>query len=248
MLHSPSSQPYNLTNKNRVHYSQASQSQCIDDILGGMKNGFFVECGAADGETLSNSLFFEKTRNWTGILIEANPAHYSQILKRHRKAFSLQACLSPGNFSKVMNFKPVGFFGGINGTMDETHLKSIIHAREYKEDLLVQCFPLHVIMEALGRTHIHYFSLDVEGPEMDILRTIPWGKLRIDTLSVEYTMWSGTATNVNGSLGKLKAIREYIGSKLYQQVAILPKASNTKTTEAYGIDVIFKRKDLSKKN
>ena len=39
-------------------------------FLGGKRNGFFIECGGYDGEALSNSLFFELERNFTGKLIK----------------------------------------------------------------------------------------------------------------------------------------------------------------------------------
>ncbi len=42
----------------------AWQAIIVDKLLGGMTNGFFIECGAFDGEFLSNSLFFELKRNW----------------------------------------------------------------------------------------------------------------------------------------------------------------------------------------
>ena len=58
-------------------------------------NGFFVESGALDGERLSNSLAFEKHRNWSGILIEPHPGSYKILRSKHRKAFSINACLSP---------------------------------------------------------------------------------------------------------------------------------------------------------
>ena len=48
------------------------------------------------------------------------------------------------------------------------------------------CFPLYSMMLALNRTRIDYFSLDVEGVELEILRTIPFDKLDIAVLSVEY--------------------------------------------------------------
>ena len=41
-------------------------------------------------------------------------------------------------------------------------------------------------MLALGRTHIDYFSLDVEGVELDVLKTIPFEKINISVMSVEY--------------------------------------------------------------
>lgn len=41
----------------------------------------------------------------------------------------------------------------------------------------VQCFPMYPILLAIGRTHVDYLSLDVEGSEYKILRTIPWHKV-----------------------------------------------------------------------
>jgi Methyltransferase FkbM domain len=38
----------------------------------------------------------------------------------------------------------------------------------------VQCFPIYSILAALNRTTVDYFSLDIEGDELSILKTIPW--------------------------------------------------------------------------
>jgi FkbM family methyltransferase len=45
----------------------------------------------------------------------------------------------------------------------------------------VQCFPLYSILLALNRTTVDFFSLDVEGFELEVLRTIPWDKVDINT-------------------------------------------------------------------
>ena len=34
--------------------------------LGNKTNGFYIECGAADGEEGSNTLYFEIRRDWRG--------------------------------------------------------------------------------------------------------------------------------------------------------------------------------------
>ena len=44
------------------------------------KNGFFVECGALDGETRSNTLILEEELEWNGILIEADPVNLMQCM------------------------------------------------------------------------------------------------------------------------------------------------------------------------
>ena len=43
----------------------------------------------------------------------------------------------------------------------------------------VLCFPLFGILSALGNPPVDYFSLDVEGAELAILNTIPWGNVDI---------------------------------------------------------------------
>ena len=43
----------------------------------------------------------------------------------------------------------------------------------------VQCLPVYSILLALNVTTVDYFSLDVEGHELEVLRTIPWNKVDI---------------------------------------------------------------------
>ena len=50
----------------------------------------------------------------------------------------------------------------------------------------MSCFPLNSVTEALGVTHVDYLSLDVEGPELEILATVDWTRLRVDVITVEY--------------------------------------------------------------
>lgn len=48
----------------------------------------------------------------------------------------------------------------------------------------VWCFPIRSLLLAINRTHVDYFSLDVEGAEMSILRKLPFDKIDIDVLQV----------------------------------------------------------------
>ncbi len=43
----------------------------------------------------------------------------------------------------------------------------------------VQCFPFYTLVAALNVTTIDYFSLDVEGSELDVLHTIPFDSVFI---------------------------------------------------------------------
>ena len=61
-----------------------------------IKNGFFIEAGAFDGEHTSNSLYYEIVHNWNGLLVEPNPETYQDMLSKVKKkvynfAFNLQS-------------------------------------------------------------------------------------------------------------------------------------------------------------
>ena len=51
----------------------------------------------------------------------------------------------------------------------------------------VYCFPFFSFMLAIGQTDIDYFSLDIQGFELDVLVTIPFQRLNIKVISVAYT-------------------------------------------------------------
>ena len=58
---------------------QYGQAQIVDDFFHQKNSGFFVEAGAWDGVYLSNTLFLERQRNWTGILIEPNNEAFDNL-------------------------------------------------------------------------------------------------------------------------------------------------------------------------
>ena len=58
------------------------------------RNGFFIEAGAFNGYDLSNSLYFERKYNWTGILVEPNPLASKAMMQTNRKAYKFPSCFS----------------------------------------------------------------------------------------------------------------------------------------------------------
>jgi len=227
--------PRQLAAPHKRDASQAGQSVFVDKLLSGRRGGFFIECGAGDGEGLSNSLFFERQRNWTGILIEANPGFHRALLDKNRRAYVLQACLSTERRPATVHMQPAGLLGGIADKMHESHLKFI--GAKKKPEVAVICFPLNAIMAALDVFHVDYLSLDVEGPELEILRTVDWTRLRIDVITVEYRVYDGKKIVQPATLTKLKDLRQFFGDTgIYREVAVLPPGN-----DAGGLDVVFSR-------
>ena len=67
------------------------------------EGGFYIECGALNGEKGSNTLFFEKVRKWNGLLVEADPENYAALKTKHRKAFIINACLNTKPYPSVVS-------------------------------------------------------------------------------------------------------------------------------------------------
>ena len=185
----PASVPLELEEPDREHHSQANQSQIVDELLNRKRNGFFVECGAANGELFSNSLFFEKSRNWTGVLIEAEPEAFYKMVDKHRHSFLINACLSPTNTPMTIPFRTGGVLGALANYMSEGHARRMDKALANNSSniIMAQCFPVFSILQAIGVSHVDYFSLDIEGAELDVLRTLPLDQLTVDVFSIEHS-------------------------------------------------------------
>ncbi|XP_013388510.1 uncharacterized protein LOC106157424 [Lingula anatina] len=226
-IFAPSRRPYNLDNPEKEHMSQIGQSQVVDKLLKQRKNGFFVEAGASDGEKFSNSLFFERFRNWSGVLVEANPLSFHTLSKKHRKAFTINSCLSLSPHPDRVEFTMASSLGGI--TQEAYNIPSsevsLISGRS-----LVQCFSIHSILGALCVNHVDYFSLDVEGAEVEILRTFPWKDITVDIWSIEYAVHGGGKDTPK----RLLAIRDiFQKTGAYEEIGLEKRQ-----------DVLFARKEI----
>ena len=79
------------------------------------KKGFFVEAGALDGETMSNTLTIERNQSWTGLLIEADPVSFEKMKEKNRKAWLANVCLSMYPYPKKVRM--IFYFNVIIGNV-----------------------------------------------------------------------------------------------------------------------------------
>merc|ERR1712117_258001 len=220
-LRPPSTERYNFSNQennNQVNvFGQFGQPVYLDMVVfKGLRDGFFIEAGADDFETDSNTLLFELQRGWTGILVEPNPTIFPKGFSKHRKVWGSSTCLAIQPRPHVSPFSQKVTMGGMAGLVSE--------ADEQSYDM--QCFPLYSLILATGNRTVNYLSLDIEGAEFLVLKTIPWDKVDIEVISLE--------TNHVGEVfpGSQREVREYLEERGYVMAA---------TVE---IDDIFVRRDL----
>jgi FkbM family methyltransferase len=143
------------------------------------KNGYFVELGANDGVSQSNTLFLEKYKHFNGVLIEPYPINYEKCkINRSKKNFYFLGACVGFNYSKktiellYSNLMTIALEG------DSTISNPVAHAElgvKFLNDEAIFKFSAkaetltQVLNMANAPKLVDFMSLDVEGAEIEVL-------------------------------------------------------------------------------
>ncbi|XP_017887714.1 uncharacterized protein LOC108629500 [Ceratina calcarata] len=227
--------------------TSAGQADIILETFNNAKNGFFVECGAYDGETRSNTLVLERFFGWTGLLIEADPINFSKMVRKNRRALLSPSCLAVHPYPSVNTFLMADNVGRLHEPNEEDrHRQNSADVAYTGQHIKVQCIPFAHLMAALNVTAIDYFSLDIEGSELEVLKTIPFDKIDITALSVEFSHIESDVEELNqfmDSKGYIISTSLTREDRLANDIIYVKKEenSNTKTSST---DVSRNRHDF----
>lgn len=172
-------------------YGQYHQDQYVyENFFKNKRNGIFVDVGAHDGILFSNTYFFEKFMGWTGVCIEPIPEVYNR-LKTNRNCLCIQGCIFDDR-EDVPFLRLTGYTEMLSGLIenyDPKHLKRIeteIKARGGQSTVIkVKCYNLTQLLLSNHIQHVDYLSIDTEGGEFDILKSIDFARIDIDIIGVE---------------------------------------------------------------
>lgn len=167
-----------------------SQSQIMQDLwvlfeLSERTGGYFVEFGATNGVTMSNTHLLEKQFGWTGILAEPNPSFHARLGRERGCQISHDAvhattgeaiflCTERPAFSRLASIEPDDVFEreGRRAIRQEQRVKTVS------------------LNDLLDRHHapdrIDYISIDTEGAELDILSTFDFARRQVDLFTIEH--------------------------------------------------------------
>lgn len=194
------------------YFSQYGQDEFIDKVvLNKKRKGFFVDIGAHDGVSLSNSNFFETSREFTGLCIEPNPTVFEE-LQKNRHCDMLNVCISETEgTAKFLAIE--GYSQMLSGIIDHYHPNHLQRIDSYivkhggsKKEIEVKCTPLQNILILLNKK-IDFISIDTEGNELSILKSIDFAKLQVDCFTIE---------NNYGELGIGQIMKENGYIKVYR--------------------------------
>lgn len=157
-----------------TYYANDLEDKILDESGILPEKGVFIDVGAGpDGIKGSNTYFFEQ-KGWKGVCIDANPQN-AKSLGKNRKTVHCPIIVSSKNGRQKLYFNPNDpDTAGLIPT-ERNSGKSVELDSATLEDLL--------IIEDIGE--IDLLSIDTEGTELDVWRSMDWGKHKPKIVIVE---------------------------------------------------------------
>lgn len=170
----------------KLSKSQTKQDLFAISELNFKKNGFFVDIGASDGFTLSNTYLLEKFFNFNGILAEPNP-HQIKKIRKIREAKFVEKCVWSKSNEKL-EFIDAGDLSTIDQFYDQDKWS---YMRENKPKFTVDTISLlDLLSQNNAPKMIDYLSIDTEGSEYEILSNHDFSKFSFSIITVEHNYTS----------------------------------------------------------
>ena len=181
-----------IVQSNGTFYSQDSQDMYLEKtIFKGYKNGFFVDVGAHDGVSINNTLHFEKYNNWKGINVEPIKKVYDKLVNNRPNSINLNlaVCNNDGETEFLCNTGYTEMISGIKDNFDSRHWQRLQNENKIMgsttEIIKVNTKKLETICHENNISHINYLSIDVEGAEFEVIKSINFDKVFIDVIGFE---------------------------------------------------------------
>jgi FkbM family methyltransferase len=148
----------------------------LEEYLKPQKNGVYIELGALDGVTQSNTKWLEDEYNWSGILIEPSIDKFKECKINRQNNFLFNcACVS-------FEYKEKTIRGDFNGSpMSSVGGKR----RNFYPEVEIVSKSLQSVIDETEYKKINFLSLDVEGYELEVLKGIDFKKQIIEFILIE---------------------------------------------------------------
>ena len=129
---------------------------------------------------------------WRGVLIEGSPLSYPRLVGNRKDDICVHAAAC--NVSREVHFMSADLspditletmVSGILKFMPEEFLETWYKDAKLDAAVKILCLPLSHILPKVGLKHIDFMSLDVEGAELAVLRSIDFEAVRISVMVIE---------------------------------------------------------------
>lgn len=165
-----------------MSYSQNNEQHYITEFFKDNKDGRFIDIGAYDFRTFSNTLALIE-KGWSGVGIEPSPFAFIAAMKtceQYPQIKLVNAAISttPG----LVEFAESK--GDAIGTTSKSH-ESVWATQVKYQHIYVNTITIREILRVFGE-QFDFISLDVEGTNLEILKTLPLQIMNPSLICIEH--------------------------------------------------------------
>ena len=190
-------------------FSQAGQDRYLDEVVfKGKRGGVFMDVGAYDGATGSNTLFFEAMRGWTGLMVEPSPT-YAAAARACRNAPLAEVAIAPNDGEAEFLHITSGYtqMSGLASSYDEKLREQVeADSRHEGETIAVKTRTLASLIDEYALGPIDFVSLDIEGGEVAALSSFDFARYPVRAWTIENNAGDGAG---GGEIGAIMTAAGY---------------------------------------
>ena len=192
-----------------IRQLEISRGQLFQDVAasyfsGQKRDGFFLEVGTGDGETLSNTHMLEKHFGWRGILFEPDRRFHRSIESSRSAILDTRPAFSSDD--TAVQFLEVSRAGELSTLGD---FKRVDGRHRFGSYYSAQTVTLTSALEQhRAPSHIDYVSIDTEGSELEVLKGFDLATYNVRFMTIEH----------NFVAGRRDAIAQYLLPYGYREV------------------------------
>ena len=179
-----------------LFYSQEGEDILLNRYFHWKKNGFFIDVGAHHPQRFSNTYFFYKL-GWRGINIDAMPGSMKPFQELRPEDINIEQPVSDEEAELTYHIFSDPALNGFSAELSagrntkEFFLKEKIQLRTRRlDDILSEHVP--------SGTKIDFISVDVEGLDLQVLKSNDWNLYRPEFVLVE-CLKTGTLSELEGN-------------------------------------------------
>jgi FkbM family methyltransferase len=180
-----------------MSYSQRNQDTDIVDFYKGKLNGFFVDIGATNGISISNTYLLESEYNWKGICVEPVPDVFKKLVKNRKASCCNKAVFSRSNEVVLFDIAYDHNTNDLSGIQEfiDCH-KEVVN--KHKRTIKMTTISLNdLLAENNAPSFMEYLSIDTEGSELEILKHLDFSKYAFGRIDVEHNHVEPRRTELN---------------------------------------------------
>lgn len=163
-------------------YSQNSEESYILDHFKDF-TGRFLEIGAFDGKTFSNC-FALSEKGWSGVCVEPSPGPFLGMMKAYEGKPNIKLVNAAVSYKASGLVEFADSLGDAVSTTSKSH--EAVWGKHLKfQHIYVNTISVGDIMHTFGE-HYDFISLDVEGTNVEILKTIPLSVMNPSLICIEH--------------------------------------------------------------